>query len=89
VASNDPCRDRAADLEELLQACLWERMGPGLWEKGRSRLLVDEIGAFLYRLQPQRGWVRDAGLAHMHMRHLRDRLMYFPNGRKLDLLTGD
>ena len=89
MAANDPCRDLAADLEELLQACLWERVGKGVWEKGRSRLRVDELGCFLYRLHPQRGWVRETGLCHMHMRHLPERLMYFPNDRRLDLLTGE
>jgi hypothetical protein len=79
----------AADLEGLLEACLWERVEPDLWEKGRSRLRVDEIGVFLYRLYAKQGWVRTAGQAHMGMRGLPDRLIYFPDGFILNLLTGD
>ena len=82
-------QDLAADLEELLKSCLWERVGPDFWEKGSSRLRVDGIGVFLYRLYPQRGWVRTAGQVHMGMRGLPDRLLYFPDGFVLNLLTGD
>jgi hypothetical protein len=65
-------------LEKVLQVCEWERMGPGLWEKGRSRLMVDNVGLFLYRLLAG-AWVRSAGLSHdlIQVSHLRERVIYF------------
>lgn len=50
-------------LEDVLEACLWVKVGRGLWEKGQSRLYVDNVGIFLYRFLGG-AWVRTHGLAH-------------------------
>jgi hypothetical protein len=53
-------------LERVLATYDWEQVGPGLWWKGNSRLYVDAVGVFLYRIQIGHGvrWVRTHGLAH-------------------------
>jgi hypothetical protein len=75
-------------LEDVLAACLWEARGKGWWSKSRSLLLVDAWGIFYYR-QTQAGWERLYGLTHNRLRHLPDRLIFFPDGFRLDLFTGD
>ena len=87
-------KDPAKDLEEALVACQWSRAvsrtdTKGLWEKGRSRLYVDEIGVFLYRLLGD-CWVRTAGLSHNRIKvlHLRERVIRFDDF-EIDLITGN
>ena len=84
-------KDPVEALEDILEACLWERVAPHLWEKGRSRIFVDEIGIFLFRgyrnYKPAR-WVRTHGLAHLYIRHLPQLFILFPDEYKLNLLTG-
>jgi hypothetical protein len=68
-----------------LKAGRW--VEPGLWEKGQSRLLVDEIGIFLYQFK-NGTWVRTHGLSH-DLIFPRKREIIFTDGSKLDLLTGE
>jgi hypothetical protein len=78
-------------LEKVLESCRWCRVRGGerrLWEMGRSRILVDEIGIFLYRDFGGQVWVRTAGLSHNRIRHLRKRFLQF-DGFTIDLLTGE
>jgi hypothetical protein len=65
-------------LEKVLRECEWERVGPGLWQKGKTRFLVDDVGIFVYRLLSGL-WVRTAGLSHdlITVGHLRERVLYF------------
>lgn len=91
MANNETYKaDPAADLAEVLEACLWERVRPGLWEKGRSRLLVDHVGLFHFRLYDNQ-WVRIAGLSHNNFlpKHRAENYIKFPGSHKLNLLTGD
>ena len=77
------------DVEEVLKACLWERSVGNQWEKGRSRILVDQTGIFLFRLQGHQ-WVRTYGMAHNRVeRHLPDLRILFDDGFSLNLLTGE
>ena len=78
----------AADLEDILESCLWSRVSHGLWEKGRSRLLVDETGCFYFRWYPPH-WVRLYGRPHNLLRHLPDRIIKFDDTYTLDLLSGE
>ena len=82
-------KDPARDLEEVLRDCFWNKVAPGLWEKSRSRLLVDHIGIFLYRLLAG-WWVRTAGLSHNRIKvlHLRERVIRFDDF-EIDLITGN
>jgi hypothetical protein len=73
-------------LERVLAACEWEQIGDGLWWKGKSRLYVDAVGCFLYRLHSSQ-WVRVAGLSHARIRNLSERKIVF-NDFILDLLSG-
>ena len=78
-------------LEKVLEACHWRRVKGGeirVWEMGRSRILVDEIGIFLYRNFGGQVWVRTAGLSHNRIRHLRKRFIQF-DGFTIDVLTGE
>lgn len=82
-------RNPGRRLEGILQACLWEQIAPGIWEKSRSRLYVDSVGIFLYRKTGE-VWVRIYGLSHSRITAsmLRERVIFFPDF-KLDLHTGD
>ena len=75
-------------LEKILEGCAWCRVESRTWEMGRSRILVDEIGIFLYRDFGGRVWVRTAGLSHNRIRHLKKRFIQF-NEFTIDLLTGE
>jgi hypothetical protein len=68
-----------------LETSRWQRFESGLWEKGRSRLLVDNIGVFLYRLK-NGAWVRTQGLSHDLVSQEE---IVFQDGSTLDLLTGE
>jgi hypothetical protein len=80
-------KDPGGKLEKVLERLDWERVEPGLWEKDRSRLLVDNIGIFLYRLKSG-AWVRTYGLAH-DLISPRTHEIVFLDGSRLDLETGD
>ena len=90
MANENYERDQGLALEKVLQACDWQlvRNGePRLWEMGRSRILVDHIGIFLYR-NLGGNWVRTAGLSHNYINHLRAHILVF-NDFTLDLYTGE
>ena len=71
----------------LLNECGWLQVG-GFWEKGSSRLLVDEIGIFLFRWRAKR-WARTHGLAHTSMRNLdTTKKMVFSDKSSLSLESG-
>lgn len=74
-------------LVRVLAACEWEQVGDGLWEKGESRLYVDNIGCFLYRILTGQ-WIRAAGCSHNRVRHLKERRIKFDDFN-INLLTGD
>ena len=74
-------------LTALLNECGWlqER---GFWEKGSSRLLVDEVGIFLFRCRAG-SWKRIHGLAHASMRNVATtRQIAFFNKSSLSLESG-
>lgn len=74
-------------LTALLIECGWLKER-GFWEKGDFRLLVDEVGIFLFRWQAGR-WVRTHGLAHVSMRNLdTTRKMVFSDRSSLCLESG-
>lgn len=81
-------KDFVEDLEDILHACLWEQIGPHFWEKGHSRLLVDSLGIFLYRCLDGQ-WVRTHGVVHNQMTMLKERAIWFVDGLKLDLISGE
>ena len=91
----DPRRQLEKVLEKLgwervtdrlyLDTCRWLREESGLWENDRSRLFVDEIGVFLYRLDGGR-WVRTAGLSHDRIFPNKHELVF--DGGRLDLGNG-
>jgi len=70
----------------LLNSFGWEGQGWSTWEKGDIRLLVDEVGVFLFRWIGSR-WVRTHGLAHASLK-LSTRQMLFMDGAKLSLEYG-
>ena len=71
----------------LLVKCDWLR-GQGFWEKGNVRLLVDQVGIFLFRWLGSK-WVRTHGLAYASMwRAPRTLEMVFLDGSKLNLEYG-
>lgn len=83
-------KDPGPKLEAILQACQWEQVGPGLWEKGCSRLSVDNVGIFLYRRFLEGFlWVRTFGLSHNRITHLSKRIIHFDGDHLLDLTTGE
>ena len=92
VGNNENYEENPGEvLEKWLAVCHWARvMGgePRCWQLGRSRILVDEIGIFLYRDFGGQVWVRTAGLSHNRIRHLKKRLIQF-DGFTIDLLTGE
>jgi hypothetical protein len=65
-------------IEGVLRDCGWECVFPGLWQKDKTRLFVDDVGIFLYRLLSGY-WCRTAGLSHdlIQISHLRERVLYF------------
>lgn len=74
-------------LAAVISECGWLE-GNGFWEKGNFRLLIDEVGIFLFRWQAGR-WVRIRGLAHVSMRNLDStRKMVFPDRSSLCLEKG-
>lgn len=79
-------------LETALDLWGWKRIDDGLWEKGQSRLYVDHVGVFLYRVKwvtPKSGWWRKThGLAHNRI-FPNDRLITFRDLSTLNLLTGE
>lgn len=81
-------RDPRKKLIALLNSFGWEGQGWDTWEKGDARLLVDEVGVFLFRWLGSR-WVRTHGLAHVSMRKVAyTREMVFIDGAKLSLEYG-
>ena len=76
------------DLEVVLRACAWEKVGAGLWQKGASRLFVDVVGVFFYRLINHR-WQRTHGLTHNRITLGPHNAIVFRDGGRLDLRTGD
>ena len=78
-------------LERVLAAYGWEQVGDDLWEKGQSRLYVDSVGVFLYRVTyvtPKSGyWNKTHGLSHNLIPH-RARRITFKDLSVLDLTTG-
>ena len=90
MANENYERDQGEMLEKVLENCGWRRIRggePRLWGKGRSRILVDHIGIFLYRYLGV-NWVRIAGLSHNRINRLRECVMVF-NNFTLDLYTGE
>ena len=79
-------------LERVLAAYGWEQVGDDLWEKGQSRLYVDSVGVFLYRVTyvtpKSRYWNKTHGLSHNLIPH-RARRIVFKDMSTLDLLTGE
>ena len=77
-------------LERMLAAYGWEQVGDDLWWKGSSRLYVDAVGVFLYRIEIGFGviWRRTHGLSHNLIPH-RARRITFKDMSTLDLLTGE
>jgi hypothetical protein len=74
-------------LTALLKKCGWLRIRE-FWEKESCRLLVDEVGIFLFRWQTDR-WVRSHGLAYVSMRNLAaTRRMVFADQSSLCLESG-
>lgn len=89
MANENYERDQGVALEKVLETCGWRRVRngePRLWEMGRSRILVDHIGIFLYR-NLGGNWARVAGLSHNRTNHLRECVMAFDDFT-LDLYTG-
>jgi hypothetical protein len=80
-------RDPGDRLARLLDVWEWGPVGPGLWEKGQSRLLVDSVGVFLYR-QIWGVWTRTHGLSH-NLINPRTHKITFKDLSTLDLLTGE
>jgi hypothetical protein len=71
----------------LLIECGWLQK-KGFWEKENFRLLIDEIGIFLFRYQAE-GWVRTRGLAFASMRQLETtRKLVFSDRSSLCLESG-
>lgn len=70
------------EFAKRLRAAGWKPIPQGLWEKGRHRLYVDEIGIFLYRLLSGK-WVRSHGLSHNRI--LKKDFIRFQDGFKLNL----
>jgi hypothetical protein len=85
--NQDHRKNPSRDLEEILVECGWQYVGLGLWEKGRSRLLVDNIGAFLYHFQDG-FWHRIHGISHSRINVLPKRVIWFDVNCSLDLITG-
>jgi len=54
-------------ITNLLRELDWRPIERGLWEKGKNRLFVDEIGIFLFRYKEGR-WVRTNGLSHNYIK---------------------
>ena len=79
-------------LERVLATYGWEQVGDDLWQKGQSRLYVDGVGVFLYRVTwvtPKSGvWRRTHGLSH-NLIPQRARRIVFKDMSTLDLLTGE
>jgi hypothetical protein len=81
-------RDPKAKLTALLNEYGWQRIGGGVWQKGVTRLLVDEVGVFLFQWLESR-WLRTHGLAHASMiRIARTRELSFSDGSKLNFESG-
>jgi hypothetical protein len=76
----------ARELAKILEGCFWDRLPGGLWQKGETTLYMDEVGVFLYYQM-----VRTHGLSHNRIRprDLRNRMIQFRDGKRLDLLTGE
>ena len=87
AGNEDHRKNPSRDLIEILVDCQWRHVGLGLWEKGRSRLLVDNIGVFLYRCQDG-FWLRMHGLSHPRIVDLPKRVIWFDVTCPLDLTTG-
>ncbi|MFA5382457.1 MAG: hypothetical protein WC356_04770 [Candidatus Micrarchaeia archaeon] len=75
-------------LKKILKVCSWNQVSKDLYEKGRSRIYVDDIGIFLYR-RLAGVWCRTCGLSHNRITTsmLRERLIVFPD-YTLNLLIG-
>lgn len=86
--NEDHRRNPGLALEITLRACEWKSVGPGLWEKGSSRLLVDHIGVFFYR-RVAGCWARTCGLSHPFVIHLPEKVIKFGKNFDLDLITGE
>jgi hypothetical protein len=73
-------------ITDLLREVGWRPVQKGLWEKGKNRLFVDEIGIFQFRLAEGR-WLRVRGLSHNNIlqRHLKNQCIHFTDGHKLNL----
>jgi hypothetical protein len=78
--------DPARDLAKILAECQWHPLPGGLWQKGETALCVDGIGIFLYCQR-----VRTHGLSHnrIQARDLKNRLIQFRDGQRLNLETGE
>ena len=79
-------RHPGTKLERVLATYGWEQVGDDLWQKRESRLYVDSVGCFLYKLHSS-GWLRVAGLSHNLISH-RARRITFKDLSVLDLTTG-
>lgn len=88
MSNENYSRDPKDALEKVLEKCQWERIGPDLWEKSRSRLLIDHIGIFLFRAIGK-VWVRTYGLSHTHINHLAERVIWFDKVVSINLETGE
>ena len=87
AGNEDHRKNPSRDLIEALVECGWQYVGPGLWEKGESRLFVDHIGVFLYR-RVAGLWKQTHGLSYSRIIHLPERVIRFDADYSLDLLTG-
>jgi len=80
-------RDPGNKIETFLAARRWLKVGDYLWERGPSRLYVDNVGVFLYRYRDGR-WIRTHGLSH-NLIHPWTYMITFKDLSTLDLLTGE
>ncbi len=81
-------KDSRQKLIDLLNKFGWQGRGRGIWEKVDVRLLVDDVGVFLYRWLGHR-WVRTHGRAHASKwRVISHRAIVFSDFAKLDLEDG-
>jgi hypothetical protein len=78
-------KDPRQKLSALLNKCGWREVTQGLWEKHDLRVLVDDMGLFLFRWLRSR-WVRTHGLVHPTRE---TKTLVFTDGARLNLETGE
>jgi hypothetical protein len=81
-------KDSRQKLIDLLIKCGWRRRGRETWEKDRIRLLVDDVGVYLFQWVGH-WWKRTHGRAHASMwKVISTQEMIFGDGARLHLTHG-